>query len=81
MARNLCGISIFDERLSTPEESAGTESDGHLKYTLYTQSLENHNCRFWVRVCSPGVVILLHKKYIGFQQYRVLFELKRTKYY
>lgn len=53
MAQNLCGISIFDERLSTPEESTGTESDGHLKYTLYTQCLENHNCRFG-SVCSPS---------------------------
>lgn len=46
MAPDLCGISIFDGRLSIPEESSGTKSDGHLKYTLYTQSLENHNCRF-----------------------------------
>lgn len=66
MARNLCGISIFDERLSTPEESAGTESDGHLKYTLYTQGLENHNCRFWGPCVLARAVILLHKKYVGF---------------
>lgn len=57
MSPNGRWISIFDGRLSVREESAGAECDGHLKYTLCTQNLGNHNCRFG-SACSSGCDIV-----------------------